>query len=166
MENFDKAKSCCFSGHRAMDFDMDLSQKGYAMQNALKNAVNQAITDGFEVFYGGLAQGFDIIAAETIMKEKYVRGGKPLLVSVAPFRGQELRWNNHWRARHDAVLRASDKIITLNDRFIKGCYHERNRFLIDHCARLIGFWSGKSGGTKHTFDYAAEKGIEVVNIFD
>ena len=162
----DKAKSCCFSGHRSVHFDMDFSHMGYVMQGILHKAIQQAIADGYKIFYGGLAQGFDIIAAEMVIKEKYANPDVDLtLVSVAPFRGQEAKWGQHWRSRHDEVLKASDEIVVLNESFIKGSYHERNRYLVNHASRLIGFFSGKSSGTKHTFDLAEEKGLEIVNIW-
>jgi len=158
--------SCCFSGHREAHFDMDFSQAGYAFQGALQKAIRNTIDDGYRIFYNGLAQGFDIIAAEAIIKEKYARDDcKLILVSVAPFKGQELKWGKLWRTRHDEVLKASDEIVTLNERYIKGCYYERNRYLIDHTSRLICFYSGKNSGTKHTFDYAEEKGLDIVNLW-
>ena len=87
------------------------------------------------------------------------------LVGVIPFAGQELKWSGKWRARHDSILRAADKIITLNSRYIRGCYHERNRYLVDNSRRLIGLCSEKTGGTRHTFDYAEKSGIEIVNLW-
>ena len=163
----DSSGACCFSGHRSVHYDMDFSHMGSVMQAVLKKALHSAIDDGYRVFYGGLAQGFDIIAAEMVVKEKRARGDGALrLVSVAPFRGQEMKWGRRWRARHDQVLKASDEIIVLNDSFVRGCYHERNRFLVDNAQLLIGFYSGRSGGTMHTFEYAREKGIGIVNIWD
>ncbi|MCL2397456.1 MAG: SLOG family protein [Defluviitaleaceae bacterium] len=162
----DKTRACCFSGHRSVHFDMDFSHMGYVFQGVLKKAIQQAIADGYRFFYGGLARGFDIIAAEVVIKEKYSRNDVDLtIISVAPFRGHELKWGQPWRERHDAVLKASE-IQVLNDRFIQGCYHERNRHMVDNSSRLIGFYSGKSGGTKHTFDYARDRGIDIVNIWD
>jgi len=159
--------SCCFSGHREVHFDMDFSMAGYAFQGLLQKAIRNAISDGYRIFYNGLAQGFDIIAAETIIKEKHARDDCELiLVSVAPFKGQDLKWAKHWRSRHDEVLKASDEIITLNEKYIKGCYHERNRYLVENTSRLICFCSGKTSGTKHTVTFAEERGLDIVNIWD
>jgi len=144
---------------------MDFSHMGYIMQGILQRAIRAAIADGIDTFYGGLAQGFDLIAAEMVVKEKYA-GADIKLVSVAPFRGQELKWSRNWRARHDEILKASDSVVVLNDNYIRGAYHERNKYLVDHSTRLIALYNGKNGGTQHTVEYAAEKGVEIINIWD
>ena len=161
----DKTKCCCFSGHRAAHFDMDDSFMGDVLREALKGAINDAIAEGFTTFYSGMAMGFDIIAAEVLLKQKYAAAAEISLVSVVPFAGQEKKWGKKWRTRHDDVLRAADSIIVLNDHYIRGCYHERNRYLVDNSARLIGFLGDKAGGTKHTFDYAEKCGLEIVNLW-
>jgi uncharacterized phage-like protein YoqJ len=161
----DKAKSCCFSGHRSAHFDMDASYMGGIMQDVLKKAIEDAIAAGFATFHSGMAMGFDIIAAEMVIKQKYAATGEISLISVIPFAGQEKKWSKKWRERHDAILRAADKIIVLNPNYIRGCYHERNRYLVDNSTRLIGLWGDKAGGTKHTFDYAAKAGIEIINLW-
>ena len=161
--------SCCFSGHRSMFFDMDESHMGFVMENVLKSAIEQAVECGYRIFYGGLAKGFDIIAAETIirLKRKYAEWGIEIsLISVAPFRGQEMKWSKKWRERHDNVLKASDSIIVLNEKYILGCYHERNRYMVDNCSRLIGLLADDEGGTKHTFEYAKMKGLYIDNIWE
>ena len=162
----DREKSCCFSGHRSAHFDMDTSFMGNILQDALKKAICEAIGVGFTVFHSGMAIGFDIIAAEIVLQEKQSRpDGEIALVAVIPFARQEEKWSTRWRKRHDDVLRASDKIVVLNERYIRGCYHERNRYLVDNSVRLIGLFSGKAGGTAHTFKYSEKKGLDIVNLW-
>jgi len=160
-----KAISCCFSGHRKTHFDMDASYMGDILQDALKSAIQDAVSAGFTTFYTGMAMGFDIIAAEIILQQKYVVATDISLMAVVPFKGQELKFSKNWRSRHDNVLRGVDKIIVLNPQYIQGCYHERNRYLVDHSARLIGLHSEKTGGTKHTFDYAEKSDIQIINLW-
>ena len=161
----EKDTSCCFSGHRSTHFDMDASHMGEIMQDALKIAITDAIAAGFTTFYSGMAIGFDIIAAEMVVKQKMTASAEIFLISVVPFAGQELKWSKKWRTRHDNILRAADKIVSLNTHYIRVCYHERNRYLVDNSRRLIGLYGDKAGGTKHTFDYAEKSGIEIVNLW-
>ena len=160
-----KAISCCFSGHRTAFFDMDNSYLADIMREALETAITGAIAQGFTIFYSGMAMGFDIIAAEMIIRHKQATAAEISLICVVPFSGQEIRWRKKWRTRHDDVLRAADSIRVLNDRYIRGCYHERNRYLVDNSARLICLYGDKAGGTKHTYDYAEKSGLEIVNIW-
>ena len=161
-----KDKSCCFSGHRSAHFDMNSSFMGDILYEVLKKAVREAMDEGFTNFYSGMAIGFDIIAAEITIQEKQIRSGQEIsLIAVVPFSGQEQKWGAKWRKRHDEVLRAADKIVVLNTRYIRGCYHERNRYLVDNSARLIGFFGGKPGGTAHTFAYAEKENLEIINLW-
>jgi len=160
-----QAISCCFSGHRKVHFDMDTSYMGDIMQDALKAAIIAAIAEGYKTFLSGMAMGFDIIAAETVLKLKYDHGQDISLLCILPFRGQELKFSQKWRTRHELVLRNADKINALNEQYVTGCYYERNRYLVDHSSRLICLYGEKSGGTKHTFNYAEKSGIRIVNLW-
>ena len=151
-------KICCFSGHREGAFDEACFQK------ALDDALKQAIDAGYTTFYGGVAIGFDIIAAEAVLRLKIKENLALKLVSVVPFRGQDANWSEPWKQRHDAILRASSKIILLNQHYVKGCYHERNRFMVDNASLLICYFSGKKGGTKHTVECAQKKNLKIVNL--
>jgi len=145
---------------------MDASYMGGILHDTLKKAICEAIDAGCTAFYSGMAIGFDIIAAEMVLQERNSRpDGKITLMAIVPFAGQEEKWSGKWRKRHDDVLRTADKIVVLNQRYLRGCYHERNRYLVDNSARLICFFSGKTGGTAHTFNYAEKEGLKIVNLW-
>lgn len=155
--------SSCFSGHRTAPFNWTNSYEGHVFQIALAEAINDAINEGCRRFYSGMAMGFDIIAAEAVAEAKKRHNVE--LFAAIPFKGQESKWSKDWQTRHDAVLRACDKTIILNESYITGCYHERNRYLVDNSQRLICFYSGKPGGTRHTHDYAEKSGLNIVNLW-
>jgi len=165
MTDVAKNNSACFSGHRRVHFDMTESYMGDIMQRALKSAISAAIADGFTTFYTGMAKGFDIIAAEIVLEQKYATAAQLRLISVLPFSGHEDGFGKPWHKRHDNILRNADEIISLNPGHTPGCYHERNRYLVDHSNRLICLYSGKPGGTKHTHDYAEKSGIQIINLW-
>jgi len=162
----DKGSSVCFSGHRYVYFNMEDSAKGRILQKELTIAIKDAIKNGFHTFYTGMAQGFDIIAAEAVLRERHNHQECVKLICVVPYRGQEDKWNEKWRKRYDSVMKASDGVVLCNEEFITGCFHERNRFLVDNTSLLICLHSGKHGGTKHTFKYAKEQGLQIINIWD
>jgi uncharacterized phage-like protein YoqJ len=144
---------------------MDDSYLGDIMRDVLKSAITDAISAGFTTFYSGMAMGFDIIAAEMVMGIKHDTTAEISLISIVPFAGQEKKWSKKWRSRHDNILRMADSIVVLNSGYIRGSYHERNRYLVDSSARLIGLLGHKEGGTKHTFDYAEKLGVEIINLW-
>ena len=55
-------KSCAFSGHRILDDNFDIK--------VLDREIKQLIDGGTEIFYCGMARGFDLIAAECVLKYK------------------------------------------------------------------------------------------------
>jgi uncharacterized phage-like protein YoqJ len=160
-------KTCCFSGHRSDKFDLDYSYLGHIMQSLLAKAILAAINDGFVHFYTGMARGFDIIAAENLIKQRYIlENAEVQLHCIIPYQGQERKWPATWQKRHDAVLKASDSIVILNEKFATGVYYERNAYMVKHSQMLLCYFNGKDGGTAHTFKLAQENNIEIINIWE
>ena len=54
--------------------------------------------------------------------------------------------------------------IVLAQRYHKGCYHERNAYLVDHAACLVAWYDGSMGGTQQTFLLALHRGLRVENL--
>jgi len=160
-------KSVSFTGHRIAPFSFD-SAKGHELMERLENAIRTAISEGFDTFYTGMAMGFDIIAAEAVIRQRDKLSPHVRLHCIVPYKGQESKWNRLWRKRYDDVLIAADdeEIRPLNDEYVLGCYQERNRLLVERADMLICFYSGKAGGTRHTVGLAVEKGMEIVNIWE
>jgi len=155
-------KACCFSGHRIEKLTCSIE----ILETALREAINQAIADGFDIFYHGGCTGVDLIAAEQVLFRRFVvKQDDPKhikLIGVLPFEEQAKYWNKHWRERYYNVLGKCDDVITLYTRYEPGCYQERNRYMVDMCQRLIAVYDGVSnGGAKNTISYAQEQGIDV-----
>jgi len=113
----DAKTSVCFSGHRRVAFDMDAPH----FQRILTEAVEDAINMGYENFYTGMAQGFDIVAAEVVLRARYNHANAIKLHCIIPYRGQENRWSEKWLKCHDNVLKAADSIVCLNPVYTTGC---------------------------------------------
>ena len=61
---------CCFTGYRPSKFPFKLSvndEKYIKFENNLVEGILELINEGCRVFYTGMAMGFDIIAAETVI---------------------------------------------------------------------------------------------------
>ena len=57
-------------------------------------------------------------------------------------------------------------MVTLSSRYTSGCYHTRNRYLVDRCDKLLALYNGGGkGGTAYTVQYARQrnKGIVVID---
>ena len=145
---------------------MDRENEEYKrFENALIEEILKLINDGCRTFYSGMAMGFDIIAAETVLFLKNAYKDINIeLVCVLPFEGQSDSFSNIWRQRYYDVLENCDRKIILSDDYFAGCYQKRNEFMGDNCDYVLTWYDGKAGGTRNTIDYAAKKQRYIINI--
>lgn len=161
----DNVRACAFTGYRPEKFPFEFStscSEYIQFENTLYIAIISAIKDGYNLFYSGGAKGFDILAAELVLllKKKY---SNIKLYCALPFKSQNHAWDDEWKKRYSSVLDSADDVIYLADKYSRGCYDKRNRYMIAHSEGLITFFDGKSGGTASTVRMAEKKGMEIIN---
>ena len=164
---FDPRAACCFSGYRPEKFhNSGISpEEGYdRMYTLLERAIHDAADAGCTCFLTGMSRGFDLWAAEAVLRARQKRPLK--LFCCLPYERQSADWEPVWRALHTRVLLAADHTYCLSPSYYPGCYHERNRFMVDAASRLICWYDGAPGGTAYTLDYARKKGLTIVNLAD
>ncbi len=163
----DKNKTLCFSGHRTEKLPKSRNEFNLMIQS-LNYEINKAISDGYDTFMFGACYGFDLICAEQVLlRKQIVRRTDPVninLVAVVPFEEQASGWKTQDRERYFNILSKCDEVITLNKHYQSGCYHERNRYMVDCSRRLICYYDGSCGGTRYTVEYAESKSISISNI--
>ena len=71
--NAERPITACFSGHRAYAWDALAAD-----ESRLQAAVEAAVADGFRIFVTGMATGFDLAAAEAVLRlREKLRAGQP-----------------------------------------------------------------------------------------
>ena len=146
-----------FTGHRNYSGDKD---------NYLREAVVALYEAGHTTFLCGMAEGFDIAAAEIVLSLKgELKEIK--LECVIPFRGHNLTMPSaEWAERYRRVLEAADSAVTLSESYNVDIYHQRNDYLVDNAVALICYYSGKvRSGTGYTVRRALKKGIQTINLY-
>ena len=84
---------------------------------------------------------------------------------MVPHEGQANHWTETWRDRYFDLLEQADDVVTLSARYFSGCYHARNRYMVDAADALLAVCrKGTSGGTQYTVKYAWQKNREIVVI--
>lgn len=148
-------KSCAFTGHRTL-------REGFDEKN-LKNAVLALIERGVDTFYNGMAKGFDLLAAETVLsfKDKYP---SVKLIACIPYYGQEKNYLEEDKKRYLTILNGADQKIILSDRYYKGCMHVRNNYMADRADVLVAYLKEEKGGTASTVKYFKRKKNAVIFI--
>ena len=156
----EKSKSLAFTGHRTIPIE-----RQDEIRARLVEAVSVACKSGTTCFYSGMAMGFDLMAAETVLS---LKGRYPniRLIAVVPFRRQSCRWPSMENERYQNIISRADRVIVLSEYYFKGCLLRRNDFMLEHSCGVIAFYDGKPyGGTFYTCREALKKGMDIVNLY-
>lgn len=154
MESLDY-KKCSFTGHRVLScYDFDAALLDRVILNLIKN--------GTDTFYCGMARGFDIAAAESVIYYKKEYGIK--LVACLPCPEQAEKFTSLNKERYENVLKNCDEVILLSDEYYNGCMHARDRYLVESCDLLVSFLRKKSGGTFYTVNYAKKLDKKIIEL--
>ena len=160
--------TCCFTGPRPAKLPMngtEYSAEIAAIKTKIRSAVIDAYDEGFRFFMNGMAEGFDLFAAEIVIELKSELPGIAL-VAVLPYSEAAKNHSSSIAKRMEKVLQKADAVFSLSEKYIKGCEHSRNSYMVENSTRIIGYYNGLSGGTAHCWNYALKKGIEMVNLYD
>ncbi len=160
--------TCCFTGPRSPRLPMEGNEFSFeisALKTNIRSAVIDAYSEGFRFFMSGMAEGFDLFAAEIVLELKNELEGIAL-VAALPWSGAPKSHSARISRRMESVLKKADSVVSLSENYIHGCEHLRNRYMVDNSTRIIGYYNGLSGGTAHCWNYAVEKGLELVNIYE
>ncbi|WP_367924206.1 SLOG family protein [uncultured Ruthenibacterium sp.] len=153
-----KEQTCCLTGHR------DLPGDSRQLVCDLVKAAEQCIEAGVHYFGVGGAVGFDSLAAEVLLDLRDTRFPQIRVIAVEPFAGYTLRWNLEQLRRRQWLLGRYNKVVCLPNPPGREAYLARDRYLVDHSTRCIGYCNRRSGGTAYTLRYAMKNGLYVQNL--
>lgn len=151
--------SCCFTGHRNI-----LPADEPKLKSELTAQIEKMILHGVIYFYCGGAVGFDTLAAACILE---IRKRMPdiKLIMTLPCHDQDKFYNAYQRRLFEHIKRCADKVIyTYDGKYLAGCMHIRNRYMVDRSAYCICYMRKYEGGTKYTTDYALKCGLNVIYV--
>lgn len=164
----EKEKTLCFTGHRTEKLPKT-AEAQEALKLAIFKEIDTAIAQGFDTFLMGACYGFDLMAAAQVNYRRHIikpdDPGKIILIAVVPFEGQANRWSEPDRELYFSILPLCDEVVTLNIHYKNGCYHERNRWLVDHSSKMVCYYDGSGSGTGYTVSYAEQAGMPIINLY-
>lgn len=160
----ERERVCCFTGHRPdrLPWGEDESDpRCLAVKSALGGALERAYGAGYRHFICGMARGADLYFAEAVLA---LRARRPdvTLEGARPCQTQADAWPEAERRRYDAILDQCDYETLVQHTYDRFCMARRNRYMVDHAARLIALYDGTPrGGAAQTLAYALQKKLEV-----
>lgn len=132
-----------------------------AYKALLTEKIEQLIEKGYGHFISGGAMGVDTWAVEAVLKLKE-KHSWILLEMVSLFDDQAKSWTVEYRQRHDSLFKKADIVTATSNSFYRGCYHKRNRYMVDNADVVLACFDGKAGGTEVTMDYAEKNEVPVM----
>ena len=162
----EREHTCCFTGYREYKLPWGSDENDprcRKLQQQIFDAVDAVYADGIRHFICGMARGVDTYCAEIVLA---LRPQYPdlTLEAAIPCPSQCGGWTPDQQARWHAIVDRCDFETVVQDRYGPGCMQRRNRYMVDHAARLIAVFDGQDGGTRRTVEYALRSGLEVVYV--
>ena len=157
-----KDTTACLTGHRpkSLPWGYDETKEScIKFKQDLEKIFEGAIKYGLTTFLTGMAEGFDMIGAEVLLKLRKKHNIQ--IIAVVPCVGQEIKWKLSQQKRYKKILKKCDDIITLNDYYTPNCMNDRNKYMIDCSSFCLACWNGKPSGTGNTVRLAKQKGLKV-----
>ena len=156
---YPREESACFTGHRQMtDAELVTAEAAIAIQ------VEQLLAEGVQHYYAGGAIGFDMIAAQTVLKLKETRFPTLTLTLALPFRGHASRWREEDKRALASLMLRADRVVYVSEHYSHFCMQMRNIYMVDRSHVCLAYLREKRGGTHNTVTYAKRCGITVVNL--
>ena len=156
----DYPKAAAFTGHRFIR-----SNDRQRLKLHLESEIAACYHSGIRYFLCGMAIGFDMLAAETLlaMKTDYP---DIQLAAVIPFRGQSCKFNPADKERYCSILGKADKVVCLSETYFDGCFLRRNDYMLRYACHIIAYYNGEpKGGTFYTYRMAERMGLKITNLY-
>ena len=163
-----KHKTLAFTGHRPESLPLgenELTASAIRIKALLADEIMRCAAQGYDTFLAGGARGGDILFAEQVLLVEGLEYPNLRLITVVPHEGQANNWAEAWRERYFRILEYSYDVVTLSAHYSSGCYHARNRYLVDHADSVLALYNGTpTGGTAYTAKYTYQRNKEIIVI--
>lgn len=163
----DKLKTVAFTGHRTSKICTaeNGSKLRFTIFKELHNTIMKLQREGYNTYLCGMADGFDLLSAEAVIKIKRY-GFNIQLIAVVPFRGHSMKMSYKSKIRYQKIIDHAAEVIYIADKEDRQAYLDRNDYMLDNCRLLICYYEGKRGGTMYTVNRARKAEIPIINIYE
>lgn len=163
-------KTLAATGHRPIHniYPYDVSHpKRIAVRERIIKELVQCVTNGYNTFISGMALGFDIDFAISVLELRDDMQIPGIYLRCAiPFKNWDVQWKPWDIEIYNKVLAAANNVVTVCEPgFAKWKYMARNKWMVDESDHVLALWNGQmGGGTYNTIRYALDQGKPVRNL--
>ncbi len=147
----------CFTGHRV------LSKADAAALAQLDVLLELLYSRGYRDFLCGGALGFDLFAAEAVVRLRDLHPDVRLIFCL-PCVDQSAKWKRADCSLYERLLYLSDETRVLSPRYYEGCMQARNAYMVDRSYICVAYMTRLHGGTLSTVRYAMAQDVPIINI--
>lgn len=143
-----------FTGHRSYDGEAN---------EALRTTIDALYDEGVRTFRVGMAEGFDLAAAEAVvaLRDKV---GDVVVEAIVPWPAFASRFGMRARAIYDAVIATADIVRYADSAYHPMIFHRRNDMLVEGADVVVAWYDGSKGGTDYTVRRARRLGCRIINL--
>ncbi|WP_159459832.1 SLOG family protein [Scatolibacter rhodanostii] len=153
--------ACCFTGHRAIRFDI-LPR----LYTTLLEELDALTVEGYTDFYAGGALGFDTLAAQAVL-QKQKSNSQIKLHLILPCKNQHANWHNHQQEVYQQILEQASSIKYVSETYSVEAMRQRNRLLVEKSNYCLCYLNrNRRSGTAFTVQYAKSCHVPVKNLLD
>ena len=157
-----REQTCCFTGHRPAKLpwgERENDPRCVRLKACLAEETERAYEDGYRHFLCGMARGADFYFCEAVLA---LREQHPdvTVEAALPCEEQASRWPERDRNRYFDLVARCDLETMVQRHYDRWCMQRRDRYMVDHAARIIAVYNGQLGGTMYTLNYALQNGLE------
>ena len=166
---FSGGKTACFAGHQSERLPQGEALKQLRIK--LSGEIEKAIKDGYNTFLFGGTRGWELMAAGKVVKRKtlidfnnpcYIR-----LIAIIPYEEQAVRYSLADHELYYKIMSRCDEVITLNIRYNRQCYAQRDQYIVEHSNRVICYWDRQVFSKMvETFWAMGKEDIEIINLYE
>lgn len=162
----EKSKTVAFTGHRTAKIIASTKNPNIISDLAtrLDKTVASLCDHGYTTFMAGMAEGFDLLAAEAVLRARIHRP-EIRFIAVVPFQGQELSYSSRDKERYKIIYELANEVVFTSDYYHDKAYFMRNDYLVAHSPIVVCYYNtGQRSGTMYTVNRAKEQGSQVINL--
>lgn len=153
-------KICCFTGHR------EIPHEEYEpLAELLEETVRKLAKKGVTEYRAGGARGFDMLAAQTVLRLKKEIPALRLVLKL-PYKQKGRSWSAEERALYEEICAQAESTSYIAEHYTRGCMQRRNRQLVEGSGYCVSYCTRDTGGTAYTVAYARKNGLKIINLAD
>lgn len=135
-----------------------------ALRGRLDATLHELYARGARIFYSGMAEGFDLIAARAVLDLQRQYSDVRLIAAV-PFRGQGRSFSAVVQRDYEQILQAANRVDVLQEEYSRESFLRRDDYMVERAATVVAWFDGRAGGTAYTVSRARSLGCEVINLY-